>query len=180
MLVVMLLGTPGVGKSTVGRALASKLGIRLVELTELAGGDEEVDPRALSARSGALLRRLGGGVVCSHVVFKPRSLEVRRAVVLRRDPLELVGVLRSRGYEERKVRESVEVELIGLVYWEAVRRFGERTVAQLDVTGRSVDEVVDLALQVVKGEYSGERVDWLSSMEESRLEELLRYLSSSA
>lgn len=175
---MMLLGTPGVGKSTVGRELASRLGLRLVEVTDLAGGEEEVDPRALSARGGSMLTKHGGGVISSHIVFKPRAVNVTRVIVLRRDPLELIEVLRSRGYDEPKVLENVESEFIGVVHWEAIKKFGERLVLQLNVTNRDLNDVVELALRAVDDVSVGEHLDWLEVLDESRLERLLRYLSS--
>ncbi|MCS7094217.1 MAG: AAA family ATPase [Thaumarchaeota archaeon] len=178
MKVVMVLGTPGVGKSAVCSELAQRLQVPHLELTELSGNVTEVDPRALSARSSSILKRHGGGVISSHIVFKPRAVRVMKAIVLRRDPLELIEVLRSRGYDEPKVAENVEAEFIGLIYWEAVRKFGRRFVLQLDVTNRELVEVIELAHRAITGERIREEVDWMSDLPDDRLEKLLRYLSS--
>jgi len=172
---VLIFGTPGVGKSEVGRIVAERLGLRLIELAELAGG-EEADMRAVSARAGALLRR-GGGVVVSHVPFKPRGLIPRRVVVLRRNPIELVEVLRSRGYDREKVRQNVEAELIDLVYVRTLEIYGPRRTVQIRVSGRTVEEVADLVLRALRGEIRSEEVDWIAELEaDGLLERLLALL----
>ncbi len=163
------------GKSEVGRIVAERLGLRLVELAELAGG-EEADMRAVSARAGALLRR-EGGVIVSHIPFKPRGLMPRRVVVLRRSPLELVEVLRSRGYGREKVRENVEAELIDLVYVRTLEIYGPRRTVQIRTSGRTKEEVAEKVLKALRGELRSEEVDWIRELEaDGSLERLLDLL----
>ncbi len=175
MKAVLIFGSPGVGKSEVGRIVAERLGLRLVELAELAGG-EEADMRAVSARAGALLRR-EGGVIVSHIPFKPRGLMPRRVVVLRRSPLELVEVLRSRGYGREKVRENVEAELIDLVYVRTLEIYGPRRTVQIRTSGRTKEEVAEKVLKALRGELRSEEVDWIRELEaDGSLERLLDLL----
>jgi adenylate kinase len=173
--VVLIFGSPGVGKSEVGRIVAERLGLRLIELAELAGG-EEADMRAVSARAGSILRR-EGGVVVSHIPFKPRGLMPRRVIVLRRNPLELVEVLRSRGYSREKVRENVEAELIDYVYVRALEIYGPRRTVQIRTSGRTKEEVAERVLRALRGELRSEEVDWIGELEANgSLEGLLRLL----
>ncbi len=163
------------GKSEVGRIVAEKLGLRLIELAELAGG-EEADMRAVSARAGSLLRK-DGGVLVSHIPFKPRGLMPKRVVVLRRNPLELVDVLRSRGYSREKVRENVEAELIDLVYVRTLEIYGPRRTVQIRTSGRTKEEVAEKVLEALRGELRSEEVDWIRELEaDGSLERLLNLL----
>ncbi len=155
--------------------MAERLGLRLIELAELAGG-EEADMRTVSARAGALLRR-EGGVLVSHIPFKPRGLMPRRVVVLRRNPLELVEVLSSRGYGAEKVRENVEAELIDFVYVRTLAIYGPKRTVQIRASGRTKEEVAEKVLKALRGEFGSEEVDWIAELEaDGSLEELLRRL----
>ncbi len=175
MKVVMIFGTPGVGKSEVGRMVAERLGLRLIELAELAGG-EEADMRAVSAKAGSIVRR-HGGVVVSHIPFKPRGLMPGRVVVLRRNPLELIEVLRSRGYSREKIRENVEAELIDLVYVRTLEIYGPRRTVQIRTSGRTKEEVAEKVLKALRGEFRSEEVDWIRELEaDGSLDRLLNLL----
>jgi len=179
--VYLVAGSPGVGKSTVARNLASRMGLMLLELADIAGTSvAEVSASALSARAGSIIRRAGVDVVIpTHIVFKPRSIPVLSVVVLRRDPFRLLEELAARGYPELKTLENVEAELLGVVYREALSRKGVGSVVQIDTTTRSVEEVVCLTQEAFAGKWGGEDVDWVSRLEsEGRLRELITRLSA--
>ncbi len=177
----LVAGTPGVGKSTVAKNLASRMGLMLLELADIAGpGVVEVSASALSARAGSIIKRAGIGVVIpTHIVFKPRLIPVPYVVVLRRDPFRLLEELAARGYPESKIFENVEAELLGVVYREALSRKWAGSVVQIDTTTRSVEEVVVLAQEAFAGKWCGEDVDWVGRLEsEERLRELITRLSA--
>ncbi len=177
----LVAGTPGVGKSTVASGLAERIGALMLELRELADpGELEVHPAKLSARAGARIRRAGrDAVIATHIIFKPRGIPIGAVIVLRRSPLKLLEELRLRGYPEEKVLENVEAELLGVVYVDALRKMGEGRVFQIDTTVRGVAETVDLAYRVLRGEWGGEEVDWVSQLErDGSLQGLLSKLSA--
>ncbi len=153
----------------------------MLELADIVGpGVVEASASALSARAGSMIRRGGrDAVIATHIVFKPRSIPVRAAVVLRRDPYRLLEELAVRGYPETKVLENVEAELLGIVYREALSKIGAGRVFQIDTTERRVEEVVELAYGAFTGRWRGEDIDWISRLEsEGRLEGLVVRLST--
>ncbi|GBC71799.1 hypothetical protein HRbin02_01587 [Candidatus Calditenuaceae archaeon HR02] len=177
----LVAGTPGVGKSTVASGLAERIGALMLELGELTDpGELEVHPVKLAARAGARIRREGRDVViATHIIFKPRSIPIGAVIVLRRSPLRLLEELRLRGYPEEKVLENVEAELLGVVYVDALRKVGEGRVFQIDTTERGAMESVELAHRILRGEWSGDEVDWVSLLErDGSLQGLLSMLSA--
>ncbi len=185
---IVITGTPGVGKTTVARRLASKLGLRLIELNTLAreggaigGRDPERGSLIIKPRKvRALLRRALEGEAGTVIVeghygeVVPKEF-VKTAVVIRLNPLVLRGRLLERGYDEAKVRENVEAELIDFCLSKAVGAFGKR-VREVDATGSSEQELEEEVWRAASGEGGlppGD-IDWASKLGGRDLEEALQ------
>jgi len=190
--VILVLGVAGVGKTVFGKALASLLGLKFIDMPELverrklySGYDVEskaylVDLRKLSAAAGSELR--GGGVLASVYAFKPRGVRVSWAIILRVRPTRLLEILRSRGYPDEKIRENVSAELIDQPLVEAIQKFGRRKIVQLDATDVDLKSLARRAAEAIKSRTFRQldrKIDWIGELERSgELEELLRFLES--
>lgn len=188
---IMVLGVAGVGKTRFGEAIARKLGLRLVDITELVRSRKlyssydpssqayVVDLRRISAAAGSELRK-SGGVISSIYAFKPRGVKVRCAVVLRMNPLKLLKVLEEREYPSDKIRENVSAELVDQPLIEAIRKFGRSRVIQVNVTDAVLHELAERFAEAIRSnrvKALDMRIDWISELERSRkLEDLLRFL----
>jgi adenylate kinase len=188
-MLVLIAGTPGVGKTTVAREVAKRLGVTYVNVAELAvneglvaGYDSErgayvIDEEAVRAKLRELALR-GRAVVDTHVVsaVPPELVEV--AIVLRLDPRELERRLKARGYPPSKVLENVQAEILDACLIEAVEAFGEERTFEVDASGKSVDEVVEEVLKIVKERRGGKpgSVNWLERLGD----EAYRYLTADA
>jgi len=188
----MVLGVAGVGKTTFGQLLAERLGVRFIDLLAYvklqklySGYDERaqayvVDLRKVSARLGRELRG-GKAVVASIHPFKPRGVDVKSAIVLRLRPDRLIKVLEARGYPRWKIAENVSAELIDEPFAEAVKKFGEEKVIQLDVTDvdfKTLAERVAEAFKAGAERELGQLIDWIRVLESlGLLDEVLKYLS---
>jgi len=189
--VIIISGTPGVGKSTVSKQLSSKLGYGLVSVGDLVKDEHlytSVDRKrdTLVADMNQVPKRLKNIISRSH---KPLIIEGHYAVdvvptesvklvfVLRRDPEDLRFILEKRGYEDEKVRENIASEILDVCLYDAVDRCGVEKVCEVNVTSRSVDETVgeiQLILQGKKKRRIG-TVDWLGRLySEGKVDEYLK------
>jgi len=179
---IVITGTPGVGKSTAAKALASRLGGQYINVGDLAKNENLVveadekrdtvvaDVRRLRIRLGAILKRAEGDIVLDgHYAYDviPKTIEPS-VFVLRRDPIRLEPILKERGYDENKVYENLAAEALDVCLMGALERFGHGRVDEIDVTYMSVDAVVEEVLSVLRGEKEMKvgRVDWLGKLEE--------------
>ncbi len=180
--VIVVTGTPGVGKSVCSSLLASRLEARHIDLGEFVreqdltlGVDPErgtaiADIDGLSASLSTVLEAsrqdfVVEGLLAPYVLDHPR---VELTYVLRCDPDELILRLRKKGFSEPKALENAASEILGICLWDAVGRFGKEKVAEVDTTSRSPEDVVEEMVDILSGrlERMVGRIDWLSSVSE--------------
>jgi adenylate kinase len=189
--VILLTGVPCVGKTSVARLLTCKLNALHVNLTELAinenlvlGKDEVrgsiiVDEVRVQRKISGIIEKSDRDVIvdghyAAHVV--PKRF-VAHVFVLRRNPVELKVFMEKAGFSGHKLWENLASEILDVCLVDALRFYGKERVCELDVTGKSVAEVVDQILDVL-----AERVkchvgvvDWLGILEsEGLLDEYLK------
>ena len=188
--VIIVSGTPGVGKSTVSKQLSFKLSCRLVSIGDLVKDEglyTQVDRKrnTLVADMNQVSKHINGIIsnssemliVEGHYAVDVVPLEaVSLVFVLRRDPEELRDILKKRGYGDEKIRENVAAEILDVCLYDAVDRCGVEKVCEVNVTGRT-EEVVNEVQQVLQGKKKRRIgiVDWLGKLNsEGKLDEYLK------
>ncbi|MCL1970052.1 MAG: adenylate kinase family protein [Candidatus Bathyarchaeota archaeon] len=190
--VILVTGTPCVGKTTVAGRLAGRLGALYVNLTDYAkcNGlilsedtkrctsivDEEGMRQALI---GTIEGYEGSVVVDGHFAASVVPSEVSTCVfVLRRNPVELKEYMQREGFSEDKLCENLLAEILDVCFVEALSAHVGK-VCEVDVTGKSVEQVLEMLYVFVLAENkqfcSGSSVDWLGFLEhEGLLEQYLK------
>lgn len=190
-LVVLVTGTPCVGKTSVSKLLADWLDAVYINLTDLAVNEnlvlgEDMERKSIIFDEGRVRRRIReiilenlkrNVVVDGHAAGIVPKRFVTYAFVLRRDPVELLDFMVKSGFSGRKLWENLASEILDVCLVEALKAYGERRVCEVNVSGRSVEDVAAEILEVLKGSKKCRLriVDWLGKLEsEGRLEEFLR------
>lgn len=172
--------------------LASKLGASYISLGELVKeerlysgidgkrGSLVADMNKVSKRVNQMISSserdtLVDGHYAPDVIAKNT---VRLVFVLRRNPEELKAVLEERGFKGEKLWENLAAEILDACLWDAVSRCGAGKVCEIDVTSRSVEEVVNDMISTINNEKECRtgQVDWLGRLEaEGKLDTYLRH-----
>jgi adenylate kinase len=190
--VILVTGTPCVGKTSVARLLTSKLDAFYVNLTELAirenlvlGKDKErdsiiVDENRMQRKIGEIIANCNKKdiIIDGHyaVSVVPKNL-VSYVFVLRRNPVELRKFMENCGFSGRKLWENLASEILDVCLVDALNAHGEGKVCELDTTGKTIEKVVDKILVLLSGRNKCcvGIVDWLGKLEnEGLLEEYLK------
>lgn len=188
---ILVTGTPGVGKTTTSHKLASKLNAPYIGVTELVkkqqlitGIDENrqtlvADTKKVSKQLQQILAKTEGRVIIEghYAVDVVPNKDVNTVFVLRRDPRELKNALEKRGYQEKKLWENLAAEILDVCLWDALSACGADKVCEIDVSGKTVEAVVEEMTMVLekKEERRHGIVDWLGKLEnEGQLEEFLK------
>ena len=192
MKLIVITGTPGVGKTLISKILAEKLRAVHIDLNKMVlnekldiGYDKKrkcyiADFEKVSKKLIEKIRKtskdnliLDGHYATS--VIDPK--EIDQVFVLRCNPVELEKRLRERGYPHEKVSENLMAELLDVCFYDSIKNCGEDKVRQIDVTEKSSDEVVSRIISILAGELiKAEQIDWVSEFEnKQKLEWFLNY-----
>lgn len=173
---VALTGTPGTGKSTVGRLLQQipsfeKMGFRVTEVSDLAmrsgGGRPIPGPRpTVEVDLDQLVHWLdteGAGepplLIVGHLAH---LLPVEASVLLRCDPVILEQRLQARGDPVATVQQNVESELVDVILAEAVGV--GHPLFEHDTSQETPSMTAQWVLSVIEGKVapSHGEIDWLA------------------
>jgi len=156
-MIIIVTGTPGVGKTAVGKLLAERLGSEFLSLGDLVKKQRLHKGFDRSARSYMIdepaVKRMLKGYLKDYrekrIVFETHSFNSilqkthgMVAVVLRLDPLVLARRLKERNWPKLKIWENVEAELIDLSLYDSLKVLGNRGVYEIDATGKSPGNLV--------------------------------------
>ncbi len=189
--VILITGTPGVGKTAVSNLLASILDAPHIDLSKLvkqekltSGVDKNrgtliADTEKVSERVQEIIRGPEDNVIIDghYAVDVLPAKDVHIVFVLRRDPEELKETMENRGFTGRKLWENLAAEVLDVCLWEAVHACGSEKICEIDVSGKELEKVVEELVSVLEGKRkrSVGTVDWLGKLErEGRLEDFLK------
>lgn len=184
--VILITGTPCVGKTSVAHILVAKLDAVYLNLTELAtreslvlGKDEKrnstiVDERKMKRRIRQLIEecKKESIVIDGHyaVSVVPKEL-VSHVFVLRRNPVELRRLMERSGFSGAKLWENLASEILDVCLVDALNVHDEEKICELDVSDKSLGETVGEVLSMLEGRkkcYVG-IVDWIGKLESEGL-----------
>jgi adenylate kinase len=189
--IIVITGTPGVGKTATAKTLTARLNASYIGINELvrdenliAHLDEDrgtlvADMTRLAVRVNELLDcadrdQVIDGHYAHDVVHADRATHV---FVLRRHPGELRAILVKRGYREDKILENLNSEILDVCLTEALERHGIGRVGEIDTSSVTVEKTVESMLSMINGgrELTVGKVDWLGQLEAAgQLEEYFR------
>ena len=190
--VILVTGTPCVGKTSVSQALSAKLAALYVDLTDLANRrnlimDEDKTRKTLIVDENKMKKELAkiikesdnkDVVVDGHYAVNvvPRNL-VSYVFVLRRDPVELRKLMENRSFSGAKLWENLASEILDVCLVDALNTQGSGKVCELNTSGKPVEEIVAEISTVLEDgkECRVGVVDWIGKLEnEGLLDEFLR------
>jgi adenylate kinase len=180
--VILITGTPGVGKTTVSKQLAKELEALYINLTELAqtnnlvlGEDKErkttiINEKKMRQKISEILSTADKSVIIIDGHYAAAVVPKRyvtKTFVLRRNPVELHTLMQKSGFFGAKLWENLASEILDSSLIEAVREQGEHKVCELDITSKT-PTIVSSEIRTILSEHREcplGQVDWLGTLE---------------
>lgn len=190
--VIVITGTPCVGKTKVATELAKKLDAWYVNLTDTAkkydltlGEDKERHTTIINEnRMKNKIVEIINSTQKDHVIIDghyapaivPKN-KVTRTFVLRRNPIQLQEFMVKRGFKDQKLWENLASEILDVCLVEALNNQDQKKICELDVTDKTVEEIIKEILAILNNHKTCHTggIDWLGILErEGKLDEYLR------
>ena len=191
---IVVTGTPGVGKTTTSELVARKLCAVHINCSDLAVRKKltiKYDDRAqsyivdmdkLAALVKKIIRKSSTDIILEgHMVPIISGFEPSIVIVPRCHPKLLALRMKQKRYAKRKIAENVAAEVLDVCLKEATDSYGIKKTYELDVTGKGRFEVASSMLMILKGKKAlrHRHVDWIQRLEsENKLEEILVFIES--
>ncbi|ADC69555.1 shikimate kinase [Methanocaldococcus sp. FS406-22] len=151
---IAITGTPGVGKTTVSKILGKKLGIKVIDITEIvkkyklySEKDEDMDSYVIDFEKlekfiDEIEEKEKTIILDGHV---SHLLNPDYIIVLRCNPEIIKERLEKRGYKPKKVLENVQAEILDVCLCESKGK-----VYEIDTTNRDVEDIVNEIIEAIK------------------------------
>lgn len=158
------------GKHTVAKQIAKNLDLDLIDINEVVIESGifvrrketlDVDTKDLQKilEKKITTHSLIVGHLAPYVI--PRN-KIKTAIVLRKSPYKLISVYKKRKYSKQKTIENLGSEILGITFYDTLKKFGSAKTHQIDTSLSSVSKVVK-RIEVIfeKSKFQEDRVDWL-------------------
>ncbi|AKA73762.1 NMP kinase [Saccharolobus solfataricus] len=183
-MIIIVTGTPGVGKTIVSKKLSEKLNLNYLSLSQFVI-ENKLYTEYDEFRQSYIIDEDRVKEELEKIIIPNSRLVIETiypslvpiadiVVVLRRNPLSLYNELKSRGWSEVKIAENVEAEILGVISQEAKDTFKDK-VCEIDTTEMNVEQILNKILN----KQCDNSVDWLVDTKiQQLLEELDKIISS--
>jgi len=168
---LVLTGNPGVGKHTVAEELAKTLDYEIVDINKealKAGMPKQDDSINVDIGQMKILlkdRLVEKSLIVGHLAIDVVSkTQVSKAIVLRRSPYDLIQIYEKRNYEDKKKNDNLGSEILGVIAYDSIEKFGKDKTFQINTTSLGIEEVIKKIESVINGTSKGDVVDWLTDI----------------
>jgi len=180
---LVLTGNPGVGKhTTASEIMKQNTMYEIIDINNLAIelGLTEKAKETLGVYVAELKIKMkqkisNNSLIVGHLApYVLDESDVDVAIVLRKNPMDLIKVFKNRGYSKEKIKSNTASEFIGVTFNDSISSFGEEKTFQIDTTNKTPEQVTSIIDKIVNGKNKGDIVDWFHLVDKNAaIQELL-------
>jgi len=165
---IVITGNPGVGKHTITKKISEILNFPIIDINTVAKDlglfeknedTNDVDTQKL----GNILKEktLDETIVVGHLApYVLEKNQVKKIIILRKNPYDLELVYKERKYSKIKIKDNTGSEVLGIIAHDTVEKFEEKAF-QINVSEKNIQEVVEKVIRIISKNENNEDVDWL-------------------
>ncbi len=166
----VITGNPGVGKHTIIKEISKKLHLPIIDINSIAQEfglfekNEETNDVDVTKLEKIIREKIPHPVLfVGHLApYVLSSDKIKKVIVLRKNPYNLISIYKNRGYSKDKIKDNLGSEALGVIFHDAISQFGTEKTIQIDVTSQSIQEATKKVNEAIKGDTKTEEVDWLT------------------
>jgi adenylate kinase len=167
---IIITGNPGVGKHTVAKSIGKILKYKILDINQIAlesgiyeKNDETIDIDIKKLKNILKNKIKTNSIVVGHLApYVVTKKQVKKAVILRKNPYKLIPIYKKRKYLAKKIATNVGSEILGVIAYDSIKKFGKNKSYQIDTTSKSVPKITKAVINSLKGKFKNDKVDWLT------------------
>ena len=172
---LVITGNPGVGKHTIADLFIkhdssyqifdiNKFVIEK-EFAEQVDGGIEVDTGKLKDEIQKL--NLNKSLIVGHLApYVLDQSDINFAIILRKNPYDLIEVYKKRKYKNSKIKENSGSEILGVIANDSITSFGKEKSFEIDATNKTPEIILEQIHNIINNQKGDDMVDWLRLVEE--------------
>ena len=170
----VITGNPGVGKHTIIKEIGKLLHLSIIDINSVAKEFGLFEKNKETNDVDVVkLGKIIADTISHPVLFvghlAPYVLstdKIKKVIVLRKNPYDLISVYKKREYSKEKIRDNLGSEALGVIFHDTIIQFGTEKTIQIDVTSQNIQETTKKVIDAIKGKIETEEVDWLTTIAE--------------
>jgi adenylate kinase len=190
---ILVTGTPSTGKSSFALKLSLFFYFNYFNINTLAyyfhsykyydkkRNSQVLDLNKLNYLISKLIHLVPDIIFDSHIL-DCFTEQLDYVIILRYDPLKLVHRLKLKGYSERKIKENVEAEFLGVISNECFLKFKKSKILEIDVS--QSNKIFPDIIKTIKANANFKKykkINWLRIYEtNNRLTEFINFQLSAS
>lgn len=163
---IIITGTPGVGKTTIAKAVSKKTGLKYISANQFLIKNKGIKKHVANLKKLIPLAKEENSIIEGHLCCEVKL--AKEIIVLRLNPKILEKRLKKRKYSKKKIAENVLSELLDYCTIVSEKKYNK--VIQIDCTNKSIQKIVSETLK----RKSTKNPEWISRLEESFLKQYMQ------
>lgn len=165
----IITGNPGTGKHTIAKLIAKKMALEIIDINKIAienkifeknKGVLDVDTQKLKKIIDKKVSK--NSILVGHLAphaISPKNVQL--VIVLRKNPYKLQSIYKTRKYSVEKSLENIGSEILDIVLYETIHKFGKTKTLQVDTSNRTISSTVKKVESIFRGDRKEDIVNWL-------------------
>ena len=172
---LVITGNPGVGKHTTTDLFVKQdSSYQIIDVNKFAieGGfgdkiEDGIEVNTAELKDEIKKKISDKSLIVGHLApYVLDESDVDLAIVLRKNPYDLVDIYKKRNYQDSKIKQNAGSEVLGVIANDTIASFGKEKTFEIDTTQKTPKRVVEQINGIIKNQESGDIIDWLTIVEE--------------
>ena len=167
---IIITGNPGVGKHTIAKSVSKILHYKILDINKIAldskiyeKNDESNDVDVKKLKSVLKNKIKKDSIIVGHLApYVVTKKQVTKAIILRKNPYKLTPIYKKRKYSTKKIAENIGSEILGIIAYDTIKKFGKNKCHQIDTTSKTVSKITKTVINIIEGKVENDTIDWLT------------------
>ena len=172
---LVITGNPGVGKHTIADLFVKEdSSYQIFDINKFAiekefgeQVDDGIEVDTVKLKDEIQKLNLEKSLIIGHLApYVVDESNIDFAIVLRKNPYDLIQVYEKRKYQNSKIKENTGSEILGVIANDSIASFGKEKSFEIDATNKTPKIILEKIYNIIDNQKGGDMVDWLRLVEE--------------